>query len=51
LAKSSKARKDIGEHFPPGSLIVLRFDTEGFSGVSPESGKIVLFQRPELGRD
>lgn len=50
LAKSSKARKDIGEHFPLGSLIVLRFDTEGFSGVSPESGKVVLFQRPEIGR-
>ena len=50
LAKSNKARKVIGDHFPPGSLIVLRFDTEGFSGVSPESGKVVLFQRPEIGR-
>lgn len=51
LVKSSKARKDICEHFPPGSLLVLRFDTEGLSGISPESGENVLFRRPETGRD
>ena len=47
LAKSSKARKDIGDHFPPGSLIVLRFETESFSGVSDGNGKVVLFRIPE----
>jgi phosphohistidine phosphatase len=50
LAKSSKVRKDIGNHFPPGSLIVLRFECEGMSGVSLESGKVVLFHRPESER-
>ena len=47
LAKSSKARKDIGDHFPPGSLIVLGFETESFSGVSDGNGKVVLFRIPE----
>ena len=47
LAKSSKARKDIGEHFPPGSLIVLRFEVHDFSGVSDGRGRVMLFQRPE----
>lgn len=50
LAASSKARRDIGAHFPPGSLIVLRFKIEGLSGVSAESGKVVLFERPKSGR-
>lgn len=47
LAKSSKARKDIGDHFPPGSLIVLRFETTEFRSIRDGSGKVMLFQRPE----
>ena len=47
LAKSSKARKDIGDHFPPGSLIVLRFETTEFRSIMDWSGKVMLFQRPE----
>jgi phosphohistidine phosphatase len=47
LAKSSKARKDIGNHFPPGSLIVLRFETTEFRSIMDGRGKVMLFQRPE----
>ena len=47
LAKSSKVRKDIGNHFPPGSLIVLRFETTEFRSIMDGRGKVMLFQRPE----
>lgn len=50
LAKTSKARRDIGEHFPPGSLIVLTFKIEGLSDISDASGKVALFRRPESER-
>lgn len=51
LAKSSTARRDIGAHFPPGSLIVFRFENVTFSGVPLGSGRIILFHRPTSGRD